>query len=268
MISKGGIDTVVYVDILVFINTVVDYVILITVEKLLKKQVKLYRLIIASFICSFFSLVIFFKISEIISLLLIRPLCGCVMTLIAFGYHGLKEFVKYACTTVLVTALYAGLFILYYQLVKPPNMIIVNDVPYFEFNPLLMLCVTVVIYFIISLANKLLNKRMSATIVELSFMIDGQRYACIGKIDTGCNLIEPFSKAPVIIVKRSVYDPPSQVQKRIIPYSTINGSSFLYAVKCDQVEIGHKAINIPVYIAVTDNILGEAEAIINSETVR
>ena len=67
----------------------------------------------------------------------------------------------------------------------------------------------------------------------MSFTLHEKTYSCIGKVDTGCNLKEPFSSAPVIIMDAAVYDTKTEEPLRIIPYSTIGGSSYLNAVKAE-----------------------------------
>jgi len=115
---------------------------------------------------------------------------------------------------------------------------------------------------------KLFSERIKSTVVMLKFTIHGNDYSCIGKVDTGSNLREPFSSAPVIIIDTAVFDTKGEELIRVIPYSTVNGSSYLSAVKADAVHIDKKPIGETVYIASGHIQNPNYQAIINSEIIR
>ena len=258
----------VYVDVLLFINTVINYAVLSTAERMMKRNCRLWRIITGAAVGALFSFVIFSGLQSSFILFLIKGLCAFVMTFITFGRCSKAEFIKLFLCTVIISMLYCGAFILFYQLFKPPNMVIVNDIVYLQVNPLWLTALTAMVYLIIFGIDKLLSERVKSTVVSLSLRIDGREYRCIGKIDTGCNLIEPFSKAPVIIIDNSLFSVDDSLPHRIIPYTTVGGSSFLNAVKADQIIIQKKVINKEIYIASSDLNNPHYQAIINSEIVR
>lgn len=259
---------VVYVDVLLFINAVINYAVLATADRLLKRDVRLYRLLLGSFIGALFSLAIFLDPDSRILLFLLKVVSSAVLTLIAFGWKSGKEYLRAAAVTVAASLLYCGLFILFYQIFKPPNMLIVNDVVYLQVNPLMLLGLTALIYLVLLLLSRLLRERIKSTVVSLSFTVDDREYACVGKIDTGCSLVEPFSSAPVIIADKNVLTIDERLPHRIIPYTAVGGSSFLSAVRAGKVEIDRKSIDKTVYIAVADLHNGHYQAIINSDIIR
>lgn len=260
--------TVVYVDVLLFINTIITYAVLMTAEKLFKRDTKLLRLIAAAFIGSLFSLLIFIGIKGFLFSMMIKAASSLLITRIAFPFVSKREYIRTTVVTIGVSVLYSGLFILFYQLFRPSNMMIINDIVYFEFNPLILLASTALIYSAITVFHKLFRERIKSTSVRLYFRIGSEEYFCIGKIDTGCNLTEPFSGAGVIIVDSSVMTINETTPKRVIPYSAVNSSSILFAVKADQVTIDNRQIEKEVYIAVSDMKNTQIQAIINSEIVR
>ncbi len=261
-------DTVVYVDVLLFINTIMTYAVLITTEKLIKRSAKVLRLIAASFIGSLFSLLVFFTADSFIIRLLIRVVSSLLLVLAAFSFINRKAFFKTVLAVILVSLVYSGMMILIYQLFRPPNMVIVNNVVYFEFNPLILLGSTAFIYILITVFQKLFRERIKNTVVPLSFTVNGSEYSCIAKIDTGCNLTEPFSGAPVIIVDTSIFKIGDPLHQRVIPYSSVGNSSILYGIKAEQVVVDRSMIEREIYIAATDIRSDHIQAIINSEIVR
>lgn len=240
---------------------------LLTVERLLKLKANDIRAAVASLIGSLGSLSVFLNISGFLLSFLIKAVVTVTLVLIAFGYNGKKEFIKTNLTLIGVSAIFSGLMILIYQLFRPPNMLIINDYVYFEFDPLVMILLTVVIYIAVYLVEKLLSQRLSSTIVRLELRIRGQNCRCMAKIDTGCSLYEPFSGAPVIIIDASVMDITKSSDTRIIPYSTISGSSFLFGAKAQSTSINDRIINKDIYVASSSINTESYKAIINPQII-
>lgn len=259
---------VVYVDILIIINTVLNYAVLMTADKLLKRDIRLWRLILGAFAGAFFSLTMFLEINSRLILLAVKLISSAVITIIAFGFKSRREFFKALTMTAAVSLIYSGGIILFCQIFKPPSMLIINDVPYLELDPLILIALTAAIYLILLLINKLFSERIKNTVVSLRFTVSDKEYSCIGKPDTGCNLVEPFSSSPVIIVDRKIFSADDADNRRIIPYATVGGSSFLFAVKADSVSIDKQNIEKSVYIASADIKNCQYEAVINYEIIR
>lgn len=259
---------IIYIDVLLFVNAIVNYAILMTSEKVLKREIRLYRILSGAFVGALFSLIIFIRSDSRVLLFVLRLIGTALITLIVFGVHSKREFLRsYLCNTI-VAVIYCGAYILFYQLFKPPNVIIVNDILYVQVNPLMLLALTAVIYLTVILLYKLFSERIKGTVASLHFTVRENEYSCIGKIDTGCNLREPFSFAPVIIIDPTVMNTEQEAFIRIIPYSTVNGGSYLKAVRADRVQINKRSISETVYIA-TGNINNpHYQAIINSEIIR
>ena len=170
--------------------------------------------------------------------------------------------------TLCVSFMFSGLMTAIYLLFRPPNMLIVNDIVYFEFDPVVLLAVTALIYLLVYLFELLFSERLRSTAVRLSVCIDGAEYEMIGKIDTGCSLVEPFSGSPVIIVDSSVLTIPDGHEARVIPYTSIGCTSALRAVKASSVHIDGARIDKEIYIA-PSQIRGSAfRALINSDIIR
>lgn len=183
---------VIYIDVLLFINTIINYAILMTTERLLKRNCRLYRILLGAFAGALFSLFIFVDSDSRLLLFLLRVLSSALLTLITFGWRSKAEYLKAVVCTIFVSVAFCGIFILFYQLFKPPDMIIVNDIVYLQNDPLLLIALTAVIYVIMLLLYKLFSERIKSTVVPLQFTVLQKTYSCIGKIDTGCNLKEPF----------------------------------------------------------------------------
>lgn len=259
---------VIYIDVLLFVNAIVNYAVLMTTEKLMKRNGRLYRILIGALTGSLFSLLIFWMDENRLLLFLLKLLSAAALTLITFGWRSRLVFLKTFLCCLAVSVVYSGFFILFYQIFKPPNMMIVHDILYLQVNPLSLIALTVIIYLIILLLYKLFSERIKSTVVPLDFSVDGLSYSCTGKIDTGCNLREPFSSSPVIITDPSVFRIQDHQPCRIVPYTALNNRSYLKAVRAQQVCINKQPIDREIYIAVSTIQNGDYQAIINSEIIR
>lgn len=258
----------IYVDVLLFVNTIINYAILMTAERLLKRNCRLYRILLGAFIGSLFSLMIFLDPHSRLLPAALRIVSSALLTFITFGWVSKTEYLKALLCMILTSVGYCGFFILFYQVFKPPDMIIVNDVVYLQNDPLRLVLLTAVIYVILLLLQKLFSERIKSSVVSLQFTVRQRTYSCIGKIDTGCHLREPFSSAPVIIADASVYTVDQQLPFRVLPYSVLGGGSYLSGVKADSVIINKKPIEKEIYIASADLDNPHYQALINSDIVR
>ena len=264
----GGVSTVIYVDVLIFVNIIINYLILSITKRYLHIDAKVYRLIISSVVSSLSSLLIFLKVYNEIYSFSVKLLVCVIMVFIAFKLKSFKEFYTYSVTLFIVTVIFSGFMITIYNVFKPQNMFIINDIIYFEFNPIVMIAISFIIYLIVLLITKLFSEKVKNTIVHVKIYINEHEYYCKGKIDTGCNAVEPFSGSPIIIVEKSILNTDNFEFKRIVPYKTVNGESIMYAVKAQKVEIDKENINKEIYIGSVNSIDKDIKAIINSEIIR
>lgn len=261
--------TVIYIDELIFTNILINYFILSAVKKFLHIDTRHYRLILAGIISAVCSLVVFLPIFETPLSMMIKLLVCTLAVSIAFGFRNIKVYIKTIVCMFVFSVIFCGIMILFYQGLKPSNMAIINDIVYFQVSPVLMIAVTLVIYLIVLVITRLINADEIKTIVNISMKICGKDYSCIGKIDTGNSVVEPFSQAPVIIVEKSVTKNDEIKTNRIVPYKTISSSGILGAVKADGILIDGNRIDKEVYIGVYDGVIdNEIKAIINSDIIR
>lgn len=200
---------------------------------------------------------------------LIKIISTAAVSAVAFAGVPFTEFIKRTVMTLCVSFVFSGAMIAVYQLFHPPQMLIVNDIVYFDVDPLLLLALTGIIYIMICVTERVMRERIKGSVVRLSFTLGGRSYACLGKIDTGCSIREPFSGDPVIIADLSILPAlPDDTARRVIPYRTVAASSLLYAARASSVQIDSKPIDKTVYIAPGSVRHSAYQAIINSEIVR
>lgn len=263
----------VYIDVLICVNIFINFFLLICLKKFMSINVKLQRIIISAVVSSLLSLIIFLPEPALILNILIKILSACLVILVAFKFVNFKIFMQRICAFILTNISFCGLMMLFYQLFKPNKMIIYNDIVYFDISPVFLIIATLVCYFVMLFIQRLTGRsEVKSTLVNVSFAIQNKIYSCVGKIDTGCTLKEPFSSAPVIVVDRKILGNNFIIDDkniRIIPFDTINGKGMLKSFAPEWVSINCNKIEKMIYIAISENKFNSNfEALLNMEVLQ
>ncbi len=240
---------VVYADILLTVNLIVDFILLKITLKILKITPKTVRLVLASFIGALFSLYIFLPQSPILIEILVQFLMSCTLVLICIGFGTPKRFFRSVLTLFCVTLIYGGSMIALWQLFRPSGMVINNSVVYFNISPVILILSTVLGYFLYIVFSKIFAvSSKSAKRCNMNIYALGKRVGVTAIIDTGNSLTDIFSSSEIIIVDLSVAktlfgeisietDPLLATRYRTIPCHTVSGNSIMDGFRCDMGEI-------------------------------
>ena len=83
----------IYVDLILLLNFFLDFLLLMTVSLILKRNTKILRIILGSFIGSVSMLALFINFSSF-SLFLFKVIISIVMIIVTFGFINIKEFLN------------------------------------------------------------------------------------------------------------------------------------------------------------------------------
>ena len=258
-----------YVDILVILNTLVNYFILLAIRKITHSYTKRWRIALGAFVGGLSSLLLFLEHLNIIMTLL-KILSGVLMIAVTFEIKPIKHFLKKLFFLFAITFLFGGVTYAIYIFFDKDILIYSNGIIYFDVDMTFLVICSVISYFVITLITKYTDKKSSKN-KEYYITIEnnGKSVSCTGLMDTGNNLREPFSDYPVIIVDKSIFNQLyTSETTRIIPVSTVNGESIIKAFKpqnviigdfvTDKVYIGESAVSLDEYkIILNINLEGE-----------
>lgn len=280
---------IVYVDILLFLNTVVDFIIITATCTLTKIEVKLWRKIVASLLSALFSLYIFLPPFGFWLGLLLRLSSSLTAVLTAFGFKNVRRFLR--CTAVFygVSFIYAGGMAGIWMLFKPAYMSINNGIVYFDVSPLLLITFSFVFYVIITVIKKLTVREADlAERVAVNLTFQRQSVQTTAMLDTGHTLTDSFGNSEIVIIDKATaevlfgenntslmisLEPPEDDLKRyfrLMQIKTVSGESILPAVKINKMKVTYKkkTFNILNPIAViSDGRLGDDYSVVVSPTV-
>ena len=194
-----------YIETIVLLNFIIDYILLKTISNLLKLQTTNKRLILSSIIGEL-TLIYLLNINQII-ISISKILIISLMIYISFGFNDLKSFIKNIVFYFIISFFLGGILyylkdnnIKYYLLLIP---IIMNIYEYFEYN-----------------LKDIIKNKYRVNI----YLNNGKILYLNGFMDTGNNLIEPYTNRKVIIINEKVTE-----NFYLVPYQTISGE---YLIKC------------------------------------
>ena len=191
---------VVYVDVLVILNTFVNYFLLLATSFALKEKTKRLRLLLGAFLGGVYALVVFLPEMGTIMSVVSRFAAGLLIVLASFGYKTWKRFLKIFLVFILMTFLFAGFMIGMWLIFRPKGMLINNSTVYFQISLPVLVVSTSVCYVVSKVSLKFLNKnKPQKTICDVELTVFGQKLEGVAMLDTGNTLSEGFSGYPVVI---------------------------------------------------------------------
>lgn len=257
------LSTVIYADILIITNIIVNYLLLRASAAICGNEFKATRFLLASFAGGFLSLIIFIDNIPAAINLLIKILFTFLIVLIAYKAKSLKSFLK--CSAAFFTAnfVFAGIMMAACTAFFPNKALYQNGVIYFDIDMLTLTIGAVLCYCILSLISRLTKSRVpQKSIYTIKLTYNKKSVEGKALFDSGNNLCDCFSGRPVIIAEKSLIKPIlfgedlfEMKNFRLIPFSTIKNSGTLPAFSADKAEIlteGGWVEAKNVYIGITE----------------
>lgn len=283
---------VIYVDVLISVNLIINYFILLATSKFLRFTVRRRNIILASILASLFSLYIFIPEVNIFLSIIIKLIMSVFIVAIAFGIKNKNRFLKAIACFYSSSFGFCGIIFGLWYLVSADNLIVKNGVVYIDISPTFLLFATALSYIIIRIINLITGRQSPKNLFcDVKLENNNKILQIRAKIDTGNTLKEPFSNIPVIVaeykyIKNIVPSnftnflnesntlPSSDLIEnnfRIIPYKVISSNGMLPAFKPDKVTIisNGSRLEKEAYVAVCseENLGCEFEALMNPDLI-
>ena len=205
-----------YIDLFFIFNVIMDYIIIMSTNILLKRRTSYIRMILSSLIGGISSLVLFTSLNKIV----IEIVSIVIMVLISFGYKGIRYLINNILYMYILSTLLGGIIYLF-------NIKVSNSM-FLTYLIIIVISIEIMILYIKE------NKKMRSIYnnyykVDIYFK-DREKLSLIGFVDTGNNLYDPYKKRPVIIVHNKYIKEDKYI---LVPYHTINGNGLLQCIKPD-----------------------------------
>ena len=207
----------IYIDELLFLNFIIDYIIISTLAYIMKINVKRIRILLGCTIGELSIIYLFINMNTTM-LWLFKLILGIIVVYTTFGFNDIKTFIKTFINFYIISFFLGG--ILYYF--KNENLL--NYSYYLLMIPIIM---NIYKYFSYDIKN-VFSLKYKVTI----YLNNGQILYLSGYMDTANKLTEPYSNKKVIIINKKVEE-----DYFFVPYQTIDNSALLKCFRPKKVYI-------------------------------
>ena len=265
---------VVYVDVLLAINFVVNYFLLLGTFHLARQPVVRLRLFWGALLGAGFSLGIFLPQESVLGMGLFRFVAAAAMVFVAFPFGGWRKFCKELLIFFCSSFLFAGAMLGLWMAFSPRGMIYNSGVVYLDIRPVTLILFTGAAYLLLTVFQRIFHREQAAGERLAATLRRGEnRLVLPALFDTGNHLREPFSGLPVALCSLSdvlsllTVEEMEAIQKgegyppslRLIPYRDATGPGLLPAVRLDGMELLREGRHIPAgecFLAISNAPVG------------
>ena len=258
---------VIYADVLVALNIYVTFALLSLTGLICRKKRRASRIIAASVVSGFYSLIVLLPDSAQILTAITRIPFALIVVLVGFSLTSKKDFLRLSLCFFAVSFAFAGLMFFLWHFFSPAGMYYSNGIVYFDIDTLTLVLLTALCYSVLSFCNRYIRSRVPTnTIYDCCIYVADEKFRCHCFLDTGNSLKDPFTGCDVIVVTKERLSSllperegeligKNRVSFRLIPCKSVTGEKMLLGFKCDKIHI--KSLNTDfevenITVAVTD----------------
>lgn len=255
---------VIYADILFITNLYIDFFLLICVKKFLKLNTSHIRIFCGALAGAVYSLsAVLPSITKIQSTLL-GILGALSITLAAFAPNKKAVLIKATISFYVFSFIFAGFFMLIYNIIPTNNLTVKNGLVYFNISPITLFVFTLLAYLVTVIFRRLFSSGdNTAAYQTFTITNKGKTSKVFAKADTGNSLCEPFSGLPAMVIEfdavrellpdsivEYIQTGESSERLRLIPFTSIGGSGILPAFQPDSICFGKNHQTVKCYLAI------------------
>lgn len=206
----------IYLDLILIINFIIDYLLLYGTKKILKNKTSIKRILLGSIIGSISSLLMIYQNNIIMKILL-----SILIIIITFGINNIIKNITYFY---LLSIILGGTLYLF-------------DLNIYKLNYQILLIISpILIYLYIKENIKYKNIYLNNYIVEI--YINNKLYKLEGMIDTGNELKDPYKKRSIILVNINLDY--RKFKYLFVPFNALNTQGIIPCIKPDKIIINNK----------------------------
>lgn len=227
----------IYLDLIFLLNFGFDFILLIAVSLLLRRNVPVHRLLLAALIGGLSIFVLFVPINSL-QLFLIKIIISILMSLIAFGFRDIRYMLRNLFFLYTASMLLGGgLYFLNVQFsYKQEGLIFYHHGLSINFMFLIIIS-PIILYTYVKQGLHLKQNYSNYYQVDIIF----HKNAILkvnGFLDTGNKLVDPYTHRPIMLVqKKSLKVDTTTCDLLLVPFDTVNGHGLLKCIVASKVNI-------------------------------
>ena len=256
----------IYLDLVLILNFIFDFLLLISVSLILHRNTKLTSIMLGAFFGSFSILFLFLKINSF-ELFILKFIISIFMIIVAFGYRDIRYFFRNLIFLYLSSIILGGfLYLLNISFsYKNKGIVFINNG--FSINFVILIIISPIILYIYIKESKNLKLNYSNYYLVELYITDTLVLKLNAYLDTGNKLVDPYKKRNIILVdkKKLIFDI-NEFKMVLVPYKTVNYEGILNCFKAKKLIInGKKHTNFLVGIMDKSFNIDGVDCIINNK---
>lgn len=238
---------VIYADVLIILNTYINFILLRLTGYFIGADISRLRLFSGALFGGLYSLVILVDGMPDWLSLIFKISVSVLIVLISFRQYNFLSFVKSFLTFFSVSFVFAGLMLAIWIFVSPDTMMYNNGTVYFGFDTMTLLVITMVCYVVLRLIYFFIERRTDkGSLFYVEIYVPGETVKCRALSDSGNSLRDCFTALPVILVSEEKVkgllnckdeETKKALKVRYIPFSTIGGNGVIPVFRPEKVRI-------------------------------
>ncbi len=224
----------VYVDLVLFLNIAMDFLLLLSVSITLKRNVKFYRIILGSLVGGISIIFLFISLNNV-TLFLFKMIISMLMILTTFSFKNMKYFFNNLLYLYISSIILGGgIYLLDIQLnYENQGLMFIHSGFSLNFIVLLIISPFIIYGYIKSMRQIRTNYN---NFYKVDVYYNDKIYKFNAFLDTGNRLYDPYKKRPIIIVNTKKIKL-SYENSILVPYNTASGDSVLKCVVVEKIVI-------------------------------
>lgn len=247
----------VYIDILVIEDLIINYLILLGTSILLNRITKLKKIFLSSVIGTI-PLIFIFTNTNKLTLNIISISFSLIMSIISFNYKDLIYTIKNIIYMYFISTFLAGsLYLINTNFLPEINSYILNVIILITISP-------IITYTYIKSINKIKTNYSNYYQIDI-YLKDKPKITTNAYLDTGNKLKDPYTGKSIILVSKKVIN--KEVGKIVlVPYNTIDSHNLLKCFSPEKIYIHKVGERKKVLIGIIDEVgIEGAECILNQK---
>ena len=198
------IKQVIYVDVLVCLNTIISFFMLGAVRLICRERTKSWRILAGSFMGGAYSLCILLPETNAVVDIASRVLFLLVLTLVVFGFGYRKRFFRLFICLCAVSCLFAGATVGVWLLFRPQGLVIRNSGVYLDIGFIPLVLFSAAVYVAVTVFMRFLSRNTRDNCSCTVFLeCNGKTLRLKGVIDTGNTLTDSFTGKSISVIDRA-----------------------------------------------------------------
>ena len=227
----------IYLDLIMILNFILDFILLLTVGLILKRKINLTRLLLGSFFGGISILFLFININSFI-LFIFKILISIFMIIISYKFINIKYTLINLLYLYMSSIILGGfLYLLNIEFsYKKVGLIFINNGLSINFI-FLLIASPIILYIYIKQTKKL--RYNYSNYYNITLIKNNKKYNYIGYMDSGNLLVDSITNKLVILIdkRKLLFD---IKEFRLIPYMSVDGHHMIKVVKIDKIIFNNK----------------------------